>query len=464
MCQTLDRREMYDEELHMAEEWLTHLGIVAKKHSINFVAPTYVSCYLAHAAAYLGRKQFDEVRRAISKAEEYQQMGNTALPKYYVYEMRMRLALAEGRSNDAIAYSDSAIALDIRVDEKIDELRANALLQTGRGMESALLYRSLYDRKDSLFTRDLRNHLDELNTMFQIDELKRQQEQARQYFAMTISALILVTLVIITLLTLRSSKRLRLKNNELAAMNDDLQKANERAKESSRMKSEFIKNISHEIRTPLNVLSGFTQVLTSSARPMPKDELDVIHTRINESTDRITGLVNKMLELSEISSHTTIERNDHTTPEALARQAVKDSGMERFDHARVAFRMEVDAAAQSAELTTNLRHAVQALCMLLDNALKFTRDGQIRLVVGFDAERRQATWTVEDTGIGIPKGEEEHIFEEFVQMDKFSDGTGIGLTLARSSVRRMGGDVVLDTSYTDGARFVMSLPTDQKDA
>ena len=68
------------------------------------------------------------------------------------------------------------------------------------------------------------------------------------------------------------------------------------------------------------------------------------------------------------------------------------------------------------------------------------------------------SFTVEDTGIGIPQEESEHIFEEFVQLDHFYDGTGIGLTVARSIARRLGGDVALDTSYTDGARFVMTLP------
>ena len=65
---------------------------------------------------------------------------------------------------------------------------------------------------------------------------------------------------------------------------------------------------------------------------------------------------------------------------------------------------------------------------------------------------------VEDTGIGVPAKEAEHIFDEFVQLDEYYDGTGIGLTVARSMARRLGGDIILDTSYTGGARFVMSLP------
>ena len=65
---------------------------------------------------------------------------------------------------------------------------------------------------------------------------------------------------------------------------------------------------------------------------------------------------------------------------------------------------------------------------------------------------------VEDTGIGIPAKEVEHIFEEFVQLDEYKEGTGIGLTVARSFAQQLGGDVVLDTTYTAGARFIMTLP------
>ena len=65
---------------------------------------------------------------------------------------------------------------------------------------------------------------------------------------------------------------------------------------------------------------------------------------------------------------------------------------------------------------------------------------------------------VEDNGIGIPLEEAEHIFDEFVQLDEYYEGTGIGLTVARSLARRMNGDIILDTTYTPGARFIFSLP------
>ena len=73
-------------------------------------------------------------------------------------------------------------------------------------------------------------------------------------------------------------------------------------------------------------------------------------------------------------------------------------------------------------------------------------------------EGSNISFCVEDSGIGVPANEAEHIFEEFVQLNDYYDGTGIGLTVARSLARRLGGDIVLDTSYSPGARFVMTLP------
>ena len=116
---------------------------------------------------------------------------------------------------------------------------------------------------------------------------------------------------------------------------------------------------------------------------------------------------------------------------------------------------QTDAQAETI-VHTNQQSATRALTLLLDNARKFTKEGEVRLRI--EKKVKTIDFIVEDTGIGVPAEEAEHIFEEFVQLDSYYDGTGIGLTVARSIVRRLGGDIVLDTSYTSGARFVMTLP------
>jgi signal transduction histidine kinase len=117
--------------------------------------------------------------------------------------------------------------------------------------------------------------------------------------------------------------------------------------------------------------------------------------------------------------------------------------------------LDNNEVASSVTLRTNSRYAVHALAQLLENAVKFTKEGSITLRM--TSSGTKVSFSVEDTGIGIPADQTERIFEEFVQLNEFADGAGIGLTVARSIAQRMGGNLWLDTDYTQGARFVLEL-------
>ncbi|MBQ7509848.1 MAG: hypothetical protein IJT53_02920 [Prevotella sp.] len=259
-------------------------------------------------------------------------------------------------------------------------------------------------------------------------------------------------------------------NTQLSTLNSQLVTANARAEESSQMKTNFIQQISHEIRTPLNILSGFTQIITTPGMELDDETRADINRQINENTGRITNLVNKMLELSDASSQSVIERKDDVLAIQIAAQAAEDSHVNEAAH--LTFDLQIAPEAEMTSLHTNESQATRALVLLLDNAIKFTRPAEAAMGAGAQARqgrvvlrveqaeepRRQLLFIVEDNGIGVPVEEAERIFEEFVQLDDYYDGTGIGLTVARSIVRRMGGDITLDTSYSPGARFIMTLP------
>jgi signal transduction histidine kinase len=252
----------------------------------------------------------------------------------------------------------------------------------------------------------------------------------------------------------------------------ELEVANARAEESSRIKSEFIQQISHEIRTPLNILSGYTQILTNTDLEIDRDTRHEINRQITENTDRLAGLVSKMLELSDARSKTVIEQNDTISAVDIAKEAARLSEIEEAQH--LTFDMMVSQQAASLNITTNQAAATRALTLVLDNARKFTAPAESLTAANMEqaeqANKKQKVvltlqtiddamlFIVEDTGIGVPPEEAERIFDEFVQLDEYYDGTGIGLTIARSIARRMGGDIVLDTEYTEGARFIMMLP------
>ena len=101
---------------------------------------------------------------------------------------------------------------------------------------------------------------------------------------------------------------------------------------------------------------------------------------------------------------------------------------------------------------------MQILLQLLSNAAKFTKDGRIVVSFDTDKENANAVISVTDTGIGVSADNAERIFERFVKLDRSSQGVGIGLPIARHLAELLAGTVVLDTTYTDGARFVVTVP------
>ena len=338
--------------------------------------------------------------------------------------------------------------------------RAEILLAAGRYKEAAEMYRRTYEMSDSLNTQQTREQLNEMNTLFQVDELKVQNVEQQNRYWMIIGIMIILGLLVFLIHRYVAARRLQQKNDELARSNAELKIANEKAQESSRMKTAFIRNISHEIRTPLNILNGFTQVLIDQEGQLSEEEKASISQNVEENSKRMSELVNKMLEMSETSSSTVIERTESVTADTIVEGAVMMSGIthttapgEPASPVRFGVQNEV---GKEVTIITNLHYAQRALRHLLENARKFTRQGAVTLRVYRDGQ--MVTFVVEDTGIGIPEEARETIFGEFVKLDDYVSGTGIGLPLARSIARKLGGDIVFDSIYKQGARFIMTLP------
>ena len=286
------------------------------------------------------------------------------------------------------------------------------------------------------------------------------QEQEVRFYNILALVVIIIIFGLLIYFHHRSSVRLKKAYHELEI-------ANKRAQELSRMKSDFIQQISHEIRTPLNILSGFTQVLTMSDNKLDEAMLHKIKDKITENTDRITSLVNKMLELSEARNQTFIDCNDKVSAVQIATEAINASGIAQASH--LEFNLLIAPDAKDVRIQTNLAAAARSLSLVLDNARKFTAPAEGRpqtppsdqlqkVVLRLTVLSGRLFISVEDTGIGIAHKDAERIFDEFVQLDEFYDGTGIGLTVARSLARRIGGDIKVDTAYIGGSRFVMTLP------
>ena len=453
MAKAYDYDHAFGEELKITNQWLKFLQDKVKDINSPEAREGYNAYYLARASAFIGLNRLDEARRALNEASRHAHQVKTALSLHHYYKMAACYHLASGEAAEALLYTDSVRMTTQEKDDHTAEVRAQALMMLGQDAEAARIYQRLYHEKDSVFGRDARQHLDELNTMFQIDELKTEQQQAKFKYILIAASSIVVALLLLLYFGWRSAIKQK-------RVNEELRIANERAKVSSKMKAEFIRNITHEIRTPLNIVSGLTQILNEPDMDLGQSEKNDLLERVRENTDRITNLVDRMLELSDVSSEILIERHDEATVQDIVSQAIEFSGIVGQTYpgnaeSAVKFDFIDNQEVASITLHTNKVYAIRALSQLLENAAKFTHEGGITLRM--ENTDKSVRLIVEDTGVGIPSVESEHIFEEFVQLDEFADGTGIGLTVAHSIAQRMGGDLWLDTDYSQGARFVLEL-------
>ena len=439
--------------------------------------------YLRALASYMiEMKQYDGLEEVLDSATYYEEIdGNYPSCLCQLATSRYQFAMARGDFEEALRQADRIIEIseDIEISNYILAFRYRSKAQEALGnyKEALINLQQHQELNDSILAAENSEQLNTLNKRFEVNELKMQGErdrmkaEGRQMLLVVILTIFaFIALILFVIVRHRATVKLEKEHKKLVEAYEQLEIANAKAKESSRMKSNFIQQISHEINTPLNILSGFTQVITMPGVELNDKEKEEINNGIMENTGRISELVNKIIGLADTNSQIVIERNDTVEIAQIANDAIHNSGIMAAKH--LTFDQQIPAEVANIVLTTNHKAAARDLTLILDNARKFTAPAEAEVKrMGEDAtwdmkhalltvhsDGSQVCFTVEDTGIGIPPKEAEHIFEEFVQLDNYYDGTGIGLTVARSIVRKLGGDITLDTTYKDGARFVMTLP------
>ena len=130
--------------------------------------------------------------------------------------------------------------------------------------------------------------------------------------------------------------------------------------------------------------------------------------------------------------------------------------VEQSNRTKAAF--ELDITEEAYVVRTDAQRLKQVFMNLLTNAAKFTREGSIRIGMKVDKEENMIIFSVTDTGCGIPKEKAEKVFERFEKLDEYVQGTGLGLSITRLIVEKLGGKIWIDTTYTQGARFVFTHP------
>ena len=236
-------------------------------------------------------------------------------------------------------------------------------------------------------------------------------------------------------------------------MEEALVQAKVKAEEANTLKSSFLANISHEIRTPLNAIVGFSSLLVSAERGISEEKQEYINIIENNNT-LLLQLISDVLDLSKIEAGTMefdyapvdvhglfIELED------TFRLRNKKSGICICYHRRTT----------ECAVKADRNRLVQVMMNLMNNAVKFTGEGSIEF--GFDVrEDGFLHFYVTDTGCGIPEERLEEIFGNFVKLNSFVQGTGLGLTICRAIVERMGGKIGAVSRLGQGSTFWFTLP------
>lgn len=272
---------------------------------------------------------------------------------------------------------------------------------------------------------------------------ERKEKSEAMVTALVVALVIAIIILIFIVLYIRNKNRMAA---ALEQKNAELQKAND-------VKTVFIQNITHELHTPLNAVSGFAQVLASGIDDYDADNRREMAESIYRGAVDLTKQLDNMIALSRIDStdmpHVTIS----SVPLSEVIDAVR-SNTELPTDKELSFTID-NSVDPSATLTTNKKLLAKTIGLLIDNAIKFTAKGSI--VLSIEKSGDTFRFIVTDNGPGIPKGEEEKIFDRFYKVNRFIPGAGIGLSLCRSFTTILGGTIHVDPSHKPGARFVITI-------
>ena len=271
---------------------------------------------------------------------------------------------------------------------------------------------------DSVRTAEMDDKLSKYTAQFEVDRLKMEKlelsarlNKERLMIALAVGGLVLLLLLLITYLYIRT-----------LSMNRKLEAARRAVEKMSQVKSSFIQHITHEIRTPVTlILAPVEEIMRQKNIPEEiRDDLEEVDACCKECIEGFRPELKPGVELEYVPA----------------------SGIMAFYAARQWLKM--------------------VLVSLLDNAVKFTEEGHIRVSCEEDKSRHVLRFVIEDTGIGIRPDESDRIFERFYKVDTFTKGSGLGLAIANEIMELVGGRIYLDDTYCGGCRFIVEWPMKDK--
>ena len=394
-----------------------------------------------------------------------------------------------GEQKKALAYNDSSYRLAVSINSP-EIMMDNYLLyyqiyeSLGSYKDALNFHQKYYALKDSLFNENTHRQISEMQLKYeankkeheiellnsknklQVLELENKQMVLRRHQIIMYSALsgfvIILFVALLLYYQIRQKKKTYLlldkKNKEILENRNEIIEAKEKAEEGERLKSSFLSNISHELRTPLNGILGFAEILQKELTdPVYQEMSEAIHL----SGNRLLDTLNSIIDLSIIETNKMELFITNINLVDMVREMVL-----LFKVAASKKNLEINAFCQSKKIIINSDPKIltNLLNNLIDNAIKYTKEGSITVEAGEDnKDARPMIWIkVKDTGIGIPENRREHIFDRFTQVSEGQnreyEGAGLGLTICKKYIEVLQGAISVESELGRGSEFTIRLP------
>ena len=399
---------------------------------------------------------------ADTKAEALYQMGS--------------LEALKNRNNLALSYLNKALDLNSKTENL--EQKSNILLALSTIHEKTLDKNNAYsylkqhlnlkERIEILNNKRLDiddytkfRESERLKEIIQADNKNKELQEANK-FSKLISILAIALISILSLLSLSLYKNNIIRNQSnllLQEKNKELEIAKNKAEKASKARAEFLSTVSHELRTPLNAINGITHLLLQEN---PREtQMDYL-TSLKFSGDYLTKFINEILEINKIESHKVQIKHSSFNLKKLLKNiqnSLKELALVNDNR----FIFEIDPAIPDY-LNGDITKLSQIILNLINNALKFTKNGVVTVIAKLDTRTdKKATiyFEITDTGIGIPEDKLHSVFDSFsqgsIEVNRKYGGTGLGLTIVKKLTKILGGQIKLKSTVGKGSTFSFHL-------
>lgn len=320
----------------------------------------------------------------------------------------------------------------------------------GMAMEACRIYQELYPPIDTLASQSYIRQINTIKAKYQVDkaETASNNEYNKIITSILVGTMALVTLfVLLAILLKRQREKVKLSTQKLATSRIN-------AENAMRAKSVFLSNMSHEIRTPLNALSGFSSLLTEEG--LDDETRRQCNEVIQQNSELLLKLINDVIDLSSLEFgklQFCIAQHDAVS---ICRNVIDTVNKVKQTQAELTFTTELE----EMPIETDDSRLQQVLINLLINATKFTPQGSIVLKLEKETDDT-VLFTVTDTGCGIPKDKQANIFQRFEKLNENVQGSGLGLSICQLIIEHIGGQIWIDSEYTEGSRFCFTHPISQ---